>query len=450
MPRFLITCWPFPGHLYPQVSIAKALQARGHSVAFYTDSSMQSLLEAEGFEVFPFRQVSRHSWERIEASEAQARAGEQRLRLGLRAFREWLVETIPGQVDDLQPIIHGWQPDAFATDLVMWGPSLVLWEAHEIPVAISSFGIGSAVPRREAAPRGSDLPAPRRIWSQLRTRAVALGTDLLALGLRRRIDEIRGAYGLGPLGCSVNAFTGRLPLYLVPSIPELDYNRRDLPPSVHYVGPCVWNKPSQEPTPAWLDAIPNNRPWVHVTEGTAHYQDPFLLRAAVQGLGHEPYEAILTTGPQRDPAQLGLGSPAPNVHVERWASHTDLLPRCAVMVTTGGAGTVLAGLQAGVPLVVTPTLWDKMENAQRVVEAGAGVRLEPRACTPDGLRRAVHEVLGESRYRAQAQFLAERLCAAAGPPRAAELLESLVNSGAGPVTGAQDSELTPQDALMRG
>jgi UDP:flavonoid glycosyltransferase YjiC (YdhE family) len=120
------------------------------------------------------------------------------------------------------------------------------------------------------------------------------------------------------------------------------------------------------------------------------------------------------------------------------------------MVTTGGAGTVLAGLQAGVPQVVVPTLWDKADNAQRVVEAGAGVRLEPRACTPDGLRRAVHDVLDESRYRVQAQVLADRLRAAPGPPRAAELLESLVSAGAGPVTEVQHSELTPQDALMRG
>jgi len=266
---------------------------------------------------------------------------------------------------------------------------------------------------------------------------VALGTDLMARGLRRRVDQIRADYGLPPTGCSVNAFTGRLPLYLVPSIPELDYNRRDLPRSVHYVGPCVWNKPNQELTPTWLAEIPSDRPWVHVTEGTAHYQEPFLLRAAVQGLGHEPYEAILTTGPQRDPAQLGLGIPAPNVHVERWVSHTDLLPRCAVMVTTGGAGTVMAGLQAGVPQVVVPTLWDKADNAQRVVEAGAGIRLEPRQCTPAGLRAAVRQVLDEPGYRGRAQWLAERLGAASGPPRAAELLESLA-------TGAQSSvsELT--------
>jgi MGT family glycosyltransferase len=436
--RFLLTIWPLVGHVNPFMSVAKALRARGHEVAFYTGAAVRSAIEREGFHLFPFQRVDEdRALQLIETVETGAQGGRTSRRLRFRAFREWLVETIPGQVADLQPIIQSWRPDVLVAETATWGPILVLWESERIPVAISSTLMGPLIPGRDAPAVGLGLPPPRGTWSRLRAHAVALGTDLLARGLRRRVDQLRADYGLPPMGCSVNAFTGRLPLYLVPSLPELDYQRRDLPPSVHYVGPCVWNKPSQEPAPSWLAAIPADRPWVHVTEGTLHHQDPFLLRAAVQGLGHEPYEAILTTGPQRDPAQLGLGLPASNVHVERWVSHTDLLPRCAVMVTTGGAGTVMAGLQAGVPQVVVPTLWDKSDNAQRVVEAGAGVRLEPRECTPTRLRAAVRRVLDEPDYRARAAFLAERLRATPGPPHAAELLESLATGALGSV-----SELT--------
>ena len=89
---------------------------------------------------------------------------------------------------------------------------------------------------------------------------------------------------------------GRLPLYLVASIPELDLDRHDLPPGVRYVGPLLWHPPDPPGTAEWLDTLPADRPWVHVTEGTSHYQDPFLLRAAAAGLAGAPYEAILTTG----------------------------------------------------------------------------------------------------------------------------------------------------------
>ena len=217
----------------------------------------------------------------------------------------------------------------------------------------------------------------------------------------------------------------RLPLYLIPSVRELDYDRHDLPASVQYVGPCVWNKPSEAPSPAWFSSVPTDRPWVHVTEGTAHYQDPFVLRAAARGLADLSAEVIMTTGPQRDPAALDLGPIAPNIRVEQWVSHSDLLPRCSVLVTTGGAGTVLTSLQLGVPLIIVPTHWDKPDNAQRVVEAGAGLRLTPRRCTPAGLRAAVERVVNEPSFRENAQLIAGIMADHPGPAGAAELLESL-------------------------
>ena len=219
--------------------------------------------------------------------------------------------------------------------------------------------------------------------------AVTRATELLARGVRRRLDELRAGYGLWPMGCSVNAFCGRLPLYLVGSVPELDLRRRDLPASVRYVGPLLWHPPESPSTVAWLNGLPSDRPWVHVTEGTSHNQDPFVLRAAAAGLAGAPLEAILTTGRGRDPGALGLGPAAPNVHAARWLSHDELMPRCAVVVTTGGAGTVMTALRAGVPLVIVPTTWDKPDIALRVVEAGVGVRLAPRRCTPAGLRAAI-------------------------------------------------------------
>ncbi len=87
------------------------------------------------------------------------------------------------------------------------------------------------------------------------------------------------------MGVTFNEFTARLPLYLVGSIAELDYSRRDLPSTVHYVGPCIWRPPPDPETAAWLDSLPSDRPWVHATEATLHYGDPFILRAAAQGLG---------------------------------------------------------------------------------------------------------------------------------------------------------------------
>jgi UDP:flavonoid glycosyltransferase YjiC (YdhE family) len=339
------------------------------------------------------------------------------------------VGTIPDQVADLEPILEQWQPDVVVTETALWGPILVLWETQQRPVAILSTLLTCLVPGPDAPPAGLGLPPPRTPRSRFVAKAAGFATELLATKLRRRVDRMRTGYSLPPLGCSVNAFTGRLPLYLIGNIPELDYERRDLPPSVRYVGPCAVDRDTGE-NADWLDQVPTGRPWIHVTEGTLRYGEPFVLRAAARGLGNQPVEAILGAGPQRDLNNLDMGPLAANVRVVQWVSHRALLPRCSAMVTTGGAGTVMAGLRAGLPLVVVPTTWDKPDNARRVAAAGAGVVLSPRACTPEGLRKAVEQVLGDPRYRANARRLAGQLAVAPGPAGAAELLEALATSRA--------------------
>jgi UDP:flavonoid glycosyltransferase YjiC (YdhE family) len=138
-------------------------------------------------------------------------------------------------------------------------------------------------------------------------------------------------------------------------------------------------------------------------------------------------EVIGTTGGRADPGELGLSPLPANAHITRWVRHADILPRCAALVTTGGPATIMAGLTAGVPLVVVPTTWDKPDNAQRVVESGVGVRLRPRRCNPDRLREAVERVLGDPSYLAEARRAQARLAAAPGPAGAAELLGRLAS-----------------------
>ncbi|HWC27018.1 MAG TPA: hypothetical protein VG474_10585, partial [Solirubrobacteraceae bacterium] len=296
-PRVLFTCWPFVGHVHSQLAIAAALRERGSAAAFYTGESVRATIEAQGHELFAFDRLDEErAFATMRSAETGAGPGRRARAVDVRALRDWLVETIPDQLADLESVLDRWAPDVIATDLSMWGPIVVLWESCGLPVAASSTFMGPLIPGPDAPPWGLGLAPPRTRAARVRARALTRLTDVVARGLRARVDELRAAHGLGPLGCSINEFTGRLPLYLVGNLRELDYDRRDLPASVHYVGPCTWHPPAETATEAWLDAIPIDAPWVHVTEGTSHHQDPFVLRAAAAGLAGLPLEAILTTG----------------------------------------------------------------------------------------------------------------------------------------------------------
>jgi MGT family glycosyltransferase len=249
---------------------------------------------------------------------------------------------------------------------------------------------------------------------------------LITARTRRKANALRRQFGLAPLGMSVNAFTGTLPLYLVPSAPEFDNCRRDLPAAVRYVGPCLWDKHRDEAPPEWLAGIPRHRPVVLVDEGALFTHEPRVLQMAARGLSGLPLTVILLAGEGRIAADLKLGPLAPNVALHPHAPLSDVLPLADVLVTNGNSESVLAALQAGLPAVVLPSIWDQAEMAWRVAETDVGLRIAPWGSTPARMRQAVLRVLEEPSFRDNAANMGAILAHCGGPARAAELIDDLV------------------------
>lgn len=433
MARYLFTMWSAPGHIFPNLAVANVLRARGHDVAFYTGTRATSVLASLGVTHFPMRHVSDDElYEMLfptdDRAARMATLGDlQRMRTTLR---RWLVDTTPGQLRDLEPLLDEWRPDVIVCDPTMWAPFLVLHEARRIPVAIFSWTIACMLSGRDIPPWGRGLPLPTTWGRRLRVDLERLLTRAVTREFRAAANALRQQYGLAPLKGTIIDFAGTMPLYMVAGVPEYDYNRHDLPPHVSYVGHCVYSRPSGA-LPSWVEELPADRPLVYVTEGTVTASQPRLLQAAARGLAGLPLDVLLKDAqivdPDRDPASVGLGALAPNIRRETYTpgGGGDVLQRSTLVITNGGAGSVMAALTAGVPLIVVPTAWDKPENAQRVVEAGAGLRLPAKGLTPERLRQAVLRVLGDPAFRANAQRIAEAVRRYDGPRGAADLLEKM-------------------------
>jgi MGT family glycosyltransferase len=425
--RFLICVWPLKSHVYPFVPVAQALRDRGHEVRFYSGLDGDEIVSAEGFHCFPFRAVD-DDWVRRSFLQDRAPVSLRDARRFRRFMTEWLVDTVPDQVSDLNEITQRWRPDVLVSETSMWAPMLILSEQHDTPVVVFSTVIACLLPGPGIPPYGLGLRPPRRwhgraiAWLLERTR------ERLAAKMNRTANAVRSRYGIAPMQvATVTEHTGKMPLYLVPTVREFDYDRRTLPPSVHYIGPCIWNRPRREARPDWLDELPEGQPVVHITEGTMNTQRPVLLEAGAKGLADTGMQVIMTHGHHRDPETLGLGKLPSNVRLERYVAHEHLLPVTDLVVTIGGAGTISAALSAGIPLIVVPMAWDQPENARRVEAAGAGLYLPPRRCTPAGLRQAVQRILDDSSFKRNARRLAKAFNSCDGSQHAADLLEGLIS-----------------------
>lgn len=423
MPKILITVWPLTGHIHPNLSIAVELRARGHEVAFYSGSQAQKPITDCGFEFFPFKNVDERKVEQLVLSSTGLLSAIGKPRLQRALWQQWVVDTIPSQVSDIVAVLQQWPADIIVCDPTMWGPFLILGELHSIPVAVFSLIPACFISGKRGPIVGFPTRLPRNLLERARWSILRHISELARRPVRRRANALRRQYGLPPIACSVTDFAAKMPLYLVPGTREFDYGRNDLPGSVHYVGPCLWDGLREQALPDWVAGLPTDQPLIYASEGTVHFE-PRVLRAVAQGLADLPVQVIMTTGQHRDPSTLDLGiSPLPpNMHVHRWVPLQPLLSRLSALITIGGPSTLMAGIDAGVPPIIVPFYWDHPETAFRIQASGAGIHIPPKECTPQRMRDAVEQLLNNPEYKENTRRLAKALDAKRAAGRAADLI----------------------------
>jgi MGT family glycosyltransferase len=170
-----------------------------------------------------------------------------------------------------------------------------------------------------------------------------------------------------------------------------------------------------------VDVRAGEVPLVLVSLSTSEQGQADLLRRCVDAVAQLPAKAVVTTGPSIDPATLTAGA---NTQVVRYVPHAEILPSASLVITHAGAGTTMAALGHGVPLLCTPMGRDQFFNSERVQTLGAGRMLMPDSSS-DTIARAATDILGDDRFAAGATQLAAAIAGYGGAAQAAVALESL-------------------------
>jgi len=420
MSKILMTVWPIETHLSPFMAVAQCLTARGHEVAFYTSGQLRNQLEREGFRCFPFERVTSHHAECNPGAVITSKMG---VRARRQMWHDFLLGSVPGQLQDLERIWTAWQPDVVVCDITMWGPILVVHETKQVPLAVLAHTAYCLLEGREHPAPGISLPRPRTPAARLVARLLTAGINTATASIPREASRIRRAHGLPSLDSTVMEFTGRLPLHLVPSAPEFDYERRDLPSSVRYVGPCMWEGDPQ-PAPEWVTSMRGRRRIVVLEE--QHYpEDGFLLKIAARAFAGQSAGVILMAGQGRDLSAFDLGASAANIRLEPWAPLSHAISSADLVIAHGCSETVLATLGRGIPMVVVPRMLEQPQIAWRLAATGTGIRLPMRGCTPERLRHTAERVLSDSSSERNAGRIRAAFTRMGGPSRAAESIEGL-------------------------
>jgi UDP:flavonoid glycosyltransferase YjiC (YdhE family) len=181
--------------------------------------------------------------------------------------------------------------------------------------------------------------------------------------------------------------------------------------------------PDPNGAPDWLLKM-SDRATVYVTLGTsasfAGAHGERMLMVVAEALGGEDLNVIFT-GPGVDQA-----GPVPaNIAVARFIPLADLLPRCHLVVSHAGSGTVLAALAMGLPQILLPMGADQFRNAAAVVAAGAGRQLEASELDAVTLRTSVMELLDDTAAAVAATTVKNEIASMPDARSAISVLEQL-------------------------
>jgi UDP:flavonoid glycosyltransferase YjiC (YdhE family) len=403
------------GHVHPLLAVAQGLLAREHAVAMLTATAYRSTVEAAGVTYLPPARSPDRDYNRLDATFRELR-GLPNAEVLARLFGDIAVQDAPAQGHDLVTSSAAWRPDVLVNDGIALGVPLAAGLLRLPWATVSPFLI-CTIPDPDLPPPFLGVP-----WSACRrdqAMAVLLkrAVDLRLTRASRRWRTIAAAWKVAAPASKVHTAGSSPLLYLYPGGPPLEYPRRRWPARAHGVGPL------------FIGSIPgpigprSDRPRIFLTEGTTH-TDRWLSRLAMRALAELPVDLMVALGDQTPNENIG---PLPaNTTTYRYVNYRAALNGAALLITNGGAGSLAAALEAGVPALILPAGLDKAAAAQRLASAGAGLRLPPaERCSPARFREAALALIEQPRYQRSAKAVGEQLLALGGAARAASLLVNL-------------------------
>jgi MGT family glycosyltransferase len=425
--RVLQTFYCEGGNAPPQLAVLRRLVERGHDVRVLSHDKARERVEERGAEFVAFRDtlpgldLSRPESDVVRDWEPRSPIGKA-IRFRDRVIREPLVANaheVRRLLEDWAT--EGWVPDAVVLDILFLGTAAAAQRAGVPTAALCHCPY--PLPVRGAPPLGSGLRPAHSALGRAREAIMRAATERFYAPSLKTLNEARSQLGLAPLVSYAQGLLGCDAL-LVMTAPELDFSSRGrLPSNVRYTGPAF-----EPATDSWTSPWPmeNADPLVLISFSTTYMNQRDFATRALEAVSRLPVRALLTTGPALDLTGVRLPD---NARVVPFAPHAAVLPHAALTVTHAGWATVQASLAAGVPLVCIPDARDQPDNAARVVEAGAGLRVR-RTAGPATLRTAIEAALADPKLKAGATRMATALNRTGGTDAVVDAVEQLQHAHA--------------------
>lgn len=397
--RILIATIPEKGHINPMIGVAQHLQAAGFTLAFFAQQDIAPQLSKAGLRGKVYYEPSSVNIEEQFVTRGKAFVEQLANKAWLRNWiKTLLIDAVPAQITLLQQAADEFMPDLLVTDPMIYAA----------PVVANRLGIPWAGISSSLNPITPDH------WQCELTETLSL--------LHMQRMSLLSTPGWKPRFKVSDVISPWLNVvYAVESYMPRELCGNDFS---FYVGNSFPAGDRGDEMAFPFEKLRPGTKKVYMSMGSQIYYHPQLFAAVAAALPDDDIQLIFSINELYHTA-FREALPA-NVMAVPYAPQLAVLQQVQLVVTHGGANSVMESLASGVPVALLPICNDQFLQAQFAARAGTGIVLDPAHPSPDTYRSQLLPLLDtSSAIAANARATGEAFSRKGGAAEAARLIQQL-------------------------
>ena len=388
MSKIVFFCIPSHGHTNPTLGVVRELVSRGHEVWYYSYNIMREKIESAGA---TFISCDDYDTEQKLSLKDSARIGKD-----LAFSTKILVDTTLALDDKVCKDMKELKPDCIVADsMALWGKAVALKFGIPFVSSTTTFAFN----QHSAKIMKQGLGDLFKMF---------LSIPKISKQVKRLKDKGYPVKNiLDIIGNDENTHT------IVYTSPDFQPCSETFSDKYAFVGPSVRNS---------ADEIEKKRDkLIYISMGTVNNDMMPFYKTCISALKDTEYQVIMSVGTLV--SLEDFGELPENISVFSYIDQIAVLKKADVFLSHCGMNSVSESLYFEVPLIMFPQTTEQKGVAERVLELGAGIKLDK----PDTISvlNAVNQIFSDETYKKNAEKIAEGFKSCTGAKGAADKIINL-------------------------
>ncbi len=391
MSKIVFFCIPAHGHTNPTLGVVRELVSRGHQVRYYSYNIMREKIESTGA---TFISCDDYDTEQKLNAKDATRVGKD-----LAFSTKILVDTTLALDDKVCREMAELKPDCIVADsMALWGKAVALKLGIPFVSSTTTFAFNqhSAKVMKQGI---GDLF--KMLFSMPKTTKQIRRLQSKGYPVKNVLDIIAN---------DDNTHT------IVYTSPEFQPCSETFSEKYAFVGPSIRSA---------TDKIEKKRDkLIYISMGTVNNDMMPFYKTCISALANTDYQVIMSVG--NLVSLEDFGELAENISVYSYVDQIAVLRQADVFVSHCGMNSVSESLYFEVPLVMSPRTSEQKGVAERVLQLGAGIKLNKSNAA--SVLGAINKVLSDSTYKQNAAEISKGFKNCSGAKGAADKIIRVCDS----------------------